>query len=170
MILKPSQIKTNSITPIQISKCTRVLDCQTHQNVYLVENEDGNFDDDGQVIEYTVTYSSNMGFQCTCKAGQEGFAHCKNGYCKHVAWAVAHAKEEKAQETAHLARCAAIALAHSCGMEICSTPDCLQLATTTTGKCVAHNGVVTDPGMLAFCEARAKGEDINFGRPAWMMR
>ena len=169
-MVKPSQVITDSITPAQISKCAKVLDCQTHQNVYFVENEAGNFDDDGHMIEYKVTYSKEKGFQCTCKAGQEGFIHCKNGYCKHVAWAVATAKEEKARETARLAKATAIVLTRSCGMEICDTPDCLQLASTITGKCVAHNGVVTDPGMLAFCKARKRGEDLNLGRPAWMMR
>lgn len=89
MILRPSQISTNDITSEQIGKCYKCFDCQTKENFYRVENEAGNFDDQGKPIEYTVRYSHSKGFTCTCKAGQNG------RLCKHVRWSLAAAKEER---------------------------------------------------------------------------
>jgi hypothetical protein len=93
MIL-PSQVKINSITAYQIGLCAKVFDCQTGKNFYQVENEAGNTDADGNIIEYKVTYSSEKSFQCSCEAGKWGFTRTKLGYCKHIAWAVAAANEE----------------------------------------------------------------------------
>jgi hypothetical protein len=164
-MVKPSFVKQfiNEVTPDQIGACSKILDCQTHTNFYLVQSES-----DDQV-EYKVTYDHKMGFQCSCEAGKRGFAHCKYGFCKHIKWSVAHAAEERAKETARLARATAIALAHSCAMEICSTDDCIQLA-GPSGKCMGHTGTLTDKGMQAWMADRADGKDINLGRPAWIMK
>jgi hypothetical protein len=160
-MVKPSQVNTDSITPEQIGKCTKVLDCQTHQNFYLVENESGNIDDEGHLIEYKVTYSSKMGFQCTCKAGQEGLVYCKNGYCKHVAWAVAAAKEEKAQGMKRIEAIGAVAFANSIDQTICKHPSCLQVANPTTGTCNTH---MPKSALDKQVEGVAKS-----GMPAWMI-
>lgn len=164
-MVRPSFVKQfiSEVTPDQIGACTKILDCQTHTNFYLVQSES-----DDQV-EYKVTYSSK-GFQCSCPSGQHGFSNTKHGFCKHVKWSVADAEEEKARETARLERIAAEKHAKSMGKSLCSTLDCLQLASTTFGQCATHNGKVTDPGMLAWMQARREGKDINHGAPAWMMR
>lgn len=91
-MVKPSFVKQfiSEVTPAQIGACTKILDCQTHTNFYFVQSER----DD--LVEYKVVYSHSKGFQCSCEAGQRGFANCKHGFCKHVKWAVACAEEEKA--------------------------------------------------------------------------
>ena len=83
-----------NVTPAQIGKCTKVYDCQLKQNVYLVENSKGETDNEGNIIEYKVTYDKEHGFRCNCEAGKRGFAHCKQGYCWHVRASVACAIEE----------------------------------------------------------------------------
>lgn len=75
------------VTADQIARCSKAYDCQTKQNYYLVENESGKFGEDGELILYKVTYNARH-FQCTCLAGQHGFAHCRE-YCKHIYWALA---------------------------------------------------------------------------------
>jgi hypothetical protein len=84
------------VTPEQIGKCHAIIDCSDGSKFYMVESEDGKVDDEGNIVEYKVTYSKEYGFQCTCKSGQHGFANCKNpsGVCKHARWSVACAIEE----------------------------------------------------------------------------
>lgn len=159
------------ITPDMLGLATKVYDFQLKANIYLVESTSGATDEDGNPEEYRVSYTPGRGFSCTCKSGQYAFANVRHasGVCTHCRIACAAAAEERAKETARLARATAIALAHSCGMEICSTDDCLQLA-GPSGKCVGHTGTITDKGMQAWMADRATGRDINLGRPAWMMR
>ncbi len=82
----------NQVTFEQINKCHRIIDDKTGKAFYMVESEHDS------LVEYTVRYNEETHkFTCTCKAGQDGFAHCRNasGYCKHVRWAVAAAAEDK---------------------------------------------------------------------------
>lgn len=95
------RIKSNiaDVTSEQIGKCHKIVDCQTMEDFYLVENEAGEFNEDGELIEYKVQYSSNHGFTCTCKAGLVGFSKITahpSGVCKHVRWSVACWLEEEA--------------------------------------------------------------------------
>jgi hypothetical protein len=88
-----------AVTEEQIDRCTRIYDLNNNVPFYLVRSES----DD--LTEYKVTWSKELGFQCTCAAGQEGFCHCyKNGVCKHVVWSVAAAaqfhKDEVAEQSA----------------------------------------------------------------------
>lgn len=174
MLVTRKQVESHlqDITPDMLGLATKVYDYQLKANVYLVETTSGSTDEDGNLEEYRVSYTPGRGFSCTCKSGQHGFANVRHpsSVCIHCRIATAHAAEERAKETARLAKCTAIALAHSCGMEICSTDDCIQLASPVTGQCVGHNGKVTDAGMQAWMAARKRGEDINLGRPAWIMR
>ena len=70
---------------------------------YLVENSRGDLDEDGEVIEYRVSWTRKTKFTCSCYAGKEAFIHCKKGFCQHVLIAVAAAQEEK-QAMAELAQ------------------------------------------------------------------
>ncbi len=92
----------SDITAQQISKCTKVWDYQSCENFYLVENEAGDFDDDGQIIEYSVRYSKEHGYTCGCPSGKNGFWNVKHpsGVCKHCRWAVAAEIEEQTAITA----------------------------------------------------------------------
>lgn len=83
-----SQIDTMNVTPEQIGRCYKVFGTDG-KAFYQVESER-----DSQV-EYQVKWTREHGFTCTCEAGQRGFAQCKDGYCKHVRWSVACAKEER---------------------------------------------------------------------------
>lgn len=94
------RIKCNiqDVTSEQIGRCHKVWDHQTHEDFYLVENESGDFNEDGELIEYKVQYTSQYGFTCTCKAGQVGFSRITShpsGVCKHVRWSVACWLEEE---------------------------------------------------------------------------
>jgi len=91
-----ANIDFTQVTPEQIGKCHKAFELVDGKAVpfYLVENEAGTLDQDGEIIEYKVTYDTKHGFRCTCKAGQHGFANCKNSACKHVGWAVAASREE----------------------------------------------------------------------------
>jgi len=84
------------VTPEQIGRCYAVVG-PDGKKFYQVENSQGEFDAEGQLIEYKVTYSKELGFQCTCKSGQYGFANVKHpsGVCWHVRASVAAAIEEK---------------------------------------------------------------------------
>jgi hypothetical protein len=64
---------------------------------YLVENSQGECDEDGEVIEYRVTYDAK-GFHCTCKSGKEAFANVtnKSGVCVHCRISIAAEAELKA--------------------------------------------------------------------------
>lgn len=88
-----STIDTTTVTSEQIGKAHKVYG-PDNKPFYMVENSEGELDQEGLLIEYKVTYSPEYGYQCRCKAGQEGFVHCQN-YCWHVRAAVAAAKEER---------------------------------------------------------------------------
>jgi hypothetical protein len=83
------------ITSEQVGKCHKLI--IDGQIVYAVENERGDRDMDGEIIEYVVRYSPERGYSCTCAAGAEGFAHVDHasGVCKCVRWTVAAALEER---------------------------------------------------------------------------
>lgn len=84
-----ASIDTSTITDEQIGKCHKVFG-PDNIPFYQVENSDGKLDDNGDLIEYKVTWGKDRGFSCTCKAGQFGTL------CWHIKAAVACAREEKA--------------------------------------------------------------------------
>jgi hypothetical protein len=86
-MIKASTISTETVTGEQIGKCHKVYEGSTP--VWLVESESD------ETVEYRVKHSTEHGFTCTCKAGQNGFSNCKAGYCKHVLWALAASREER---------------------------------------------------------------------------
>lgn len=86
-MINPSQVNFSNVTTDQIARAYKVL--HADGNYYMVESEQD------PTTEYVVKYTSKKGFTCTCKAGQNGFAHCKSGYCKHITWAMAAANEER---------------------------------------------------------------------------
>jgi len=85
------------ITAEQVGKCHLVFDCQTGKNFYMVENEAGEVDDNGEIIEYPVRYSAEDGFTCGCKSGQHKFWNVvhPSGVCKHCRWSIAASIEER---------------------------------------------------------------------------
>lgn len=99
----------NDVTPEQIGRCYKVFG-PDNKAFYQVESENDS------TVEYKVTFTKQYGFQCTCPAGQEGFAHCKHGFCKHIKWAVACAQEERAAlaqlATAKTAQCDTVGCTH----------------------------------------------------------
>src|SRR5256885_11617457 len=82
------------VTPERVEKCSKVYDYQLKQNVYFVENSKGDCDEHG-IIEYKVTYTQGIGFQCNCKAGQYGFHNCRGQYCWHVRASIASSIEDR---------------------------------------------------------------------------
>lgn len=86
-MIKASTISTETVTGEQIGKCHKVYEGSTP--VWLVESESD------ETVEYRVKHSTEHGFTCTCKAGQEAFSKCRAGYCKHVLWALAASREER---------------------------------------------------------------------------
>ncbi len=90
-MLKASQINLTNVTGEMIGHCSKWT--EGGKSFWLVENEAMKLDPETfEVIEYKVTHDEK-GFHCTCWAGLDGWAHCKNGYCKHLAWALAAEKE-----------------------------------------------------------------------------
>jgi hypothetical protein len=141
------QVESNlgQVSSFQIGRCTKVYDFQLKANIYMVLSER----DD--LTEYRVTYDKKHHcFCCTCPSGENGFSNVKHpsGVCKHVRWACAASAEEKA------ALAALSAKQDTCSH--CHLP--------------ASDGILKDTGMLAWMAARAAGQDINLGRPSWMMR
>jgi hypothetical protein len=89
MIITVEMISTEHVTPEQIGNCTKCFDGSTPFYMVLSETQD--------LVEYKVRWNGKArGFSCTCPAGQNGFARCRQGVCKHCVWAVAAAREEKA--------------------------------------------------------------------------
>lgn len=86
-MIKASEIDITTVTSAQIGHCHKVFDA-SGQAFYQVESEQDN------LVEYTVRFSIERGFTCSCPAGAEGFAHCTT-VCKHVRWSLAAAKEER---------------------------------------------------------------------------
>ena len=84
------------VTFDQIGKCHKLI--KDGQEYYAVENERGDRDMDGEIMQYAVKYSAERGYSCTCAAGAAGFAtvHHASGVCKHVRWTVACQLEERA--------------------------------------------------------------------------
>jgi hypothetical protein len=91
-----TKIDTNTVTREQIDRCTRIIDPHTMEAFYLVLSETQD------LVEYKVQYARlpSKHYTCTCKAGLNGFANCKDGVCKHVKWAVAAADEYKTEQAA----------------------------------------------------------------------
>jgi len=94
------RIKSNiaDVTSEQIGKCHKIIDMTTGEDFYLVENSKGEVDNEGDIIEYKVQYSSGYGFTCTCPSGEHGFSNVRHasGCCWHVRAAVACFLEEEA--------------------------------------------------------------------------
>lgn len=84
------------ISAQEIGRCHKVYDFQIKQDVYLVENSRDLTDNEGNIIEYKVTYDKKHGFRCSCPCGQTGFSSVKHpsGTCKHVRASIAAAIEE----------------------------------------------------------------------------
>jgi len=90
MIITPAKVQSliHTVTSAQIGRCSKIID-NVNGNFFKVLSES----DD--LTEYDVRFNRKTGFTCTCKAGQEGFIHCKNGFCKHILWSVACEAEIK---------------------------------------------------------------------------
>ena len=87
----------DEITADQIGRCTKIYDYQAKEYFYLVENEAGEVDGNGEIIEYPVRYNAEDGFTCKCKSGIYKFHNVKNpsGVCKHVRWSIAASIEDR---------------------------------------------------------------------------
>src|SRR5438552_13711204 len=79
------------VTQEQLDRCHRIVNEQTGEVFYQVESESD------PTVEYEVHFIPGKGFTCTCPAGQEGFRSCSKGTCKHCRWAVAAARQYKAE-------------------------------------------------------------------------
>lgn len=116
------------VTSEQIGRCHASVDANG-VTYYMVENERGDMDESGEMVEYKVEYSKAHGFTCGCKAGQVGFIRCARGFCKHVLWALTCALEVKTAVAA-MEREAAIeklAAAHS---PMCEQYPCIEEGTS----------------------------------------
>lgn len=86
-MIKASSIDTTTVTPEQIGACYKVFVASIP--FYKVQSESDPFK------QYTVSWSREHGFSCTCKSGQVAFSNTRDGYCKHVRWSVAASREER---------------------------------------------------------------------------
>lgn len=104
-VLEYVKAHLEEISCAEIGRCHKAYDFQTKQDVYLVENSRDLTDNEGNIIEYKVTYDKEHGFRCSCPCGQTGFSGVKHlsGVCKHVRASVACAIEE-ATALAEIAR------------------------------------------------------------------
>jgi hypothetical protein len=97
MIITSAHVKAHisDVTFEHIGRCHKAI--ADGIAYYMVESESGEFDADGELVEYKVSYSKQHGFSCGCPSGKRGFANVKHasGVCKHCRWAVACAIEEK---------------------------------------------------------------------------
>jgi hypothetical protein len=95
-----TNIDTTGVTAEQIDRCTRVVDPHTMEAFYLVLSESQD------LVEYKVTYVRlpSKHYTCTCPAGLNGFANCRDGVCKHIKWALKAAEEFKAELAARAAK------------------------------------------------------------------
>ena len=91
MAITAKTIATIQATSEQLARCHRVYDYAKHEYFYQVESESD------PTVEYEVHFIPGKGFTCTCPAGQEGFRSCSKGTCKHCRWAVAAARQYKAE-------------------------------------------------------------------------
>lgn len=93
-VLEYVKAHLDEISAQEIGRCHKVFGPQ--DSFYLVENEAGEVDEYGDLIEYPVTYSKEHGFMCGCRSGRFGFANVKHpsGVCKHVRWSIAASIEE----------------------------------------------------------------------------
>lgn len=96
MIITASHVAKHlqGVTDSMIGKCHKAFNGKV--GYWLVENSQGELDQDGEVIEYKVTYDEK-GFHCTCKSGKSGFANVTNasGVCQHVRSSMAAEAEMK---------------------------------------------------------------------------
>ena len=93
------RVKNNisDVTPEQMDKATHIWG--QDEEYYLVANSKGEFDEEGNIIEYKVQYSHEHGFVCGCPSGLHGFSNVKHpsGCCWHVRAAVAAFLREEAE-------------------------------------------------------------------------
>ena len=90
-MIHPNEVVTTAVTGEEIGRCYKAFEIVNGKATafYMVESSDD------PLVEYKVKWDKFHGFTCTCKAGEYGFAHCKDGICKHVKWSVACAREER---------------------------------------------------------------------------
>ena len=82
-----SEIDTSTVTSQQIGACYKVFVASIP--FYKVQSESDPFK------QYTISWSREHGFTCTCPSGQHGFSNCKDGVCKHCKWALACERETR---------------------------------------------------------------------------
>jgi hypothetical protein len=87
-MIKASEIDTTNVTPEQIGMVWKYF--VGSLPFYKCYSESDPFK------QYIISWSREHGFSCTCKAGLNGFANCKDGCCKHVKWALACERETRA--------------------------------------------------------------------------
>lgn len=92
------------VSPEYIGKAHKII--AATGDFWIVENEAGDYNEHGELIEYKVDLVHHT---CTCKAGKLNFTRCRNGYCKHLVWATA-AELEETQAMAEQAIAAATAI------------------------------------------------------------
>jgi hypothetical protein len=85
----------SEVTHDQIGRCHRLIG--ESGDYYAVENERGDVDPDGEIIQYCVRYNGKTGWSCTCPSGAAGFwnVHHPSGVCKHCRWVAAAVIEER---------------------------------------------------------------------------
>jgi hypothetical protein len=83
----------SDVTNEQIGLCAKYFDA-SGKSFYQVTSESDQFDENGDIAAYKVTYDEN-GFHCTCPSGQRAFSNVKHpsGVCKHVRFAMACEQE-----------------------------------------------------------------------------
>lgn len=81
----------NKVTAEQVARCERTSDETTGEVFYRVRSESTS-------AVYDVRFTKGFGFSCTCPAGEEGFAKCSHGTCKHVRWAFVAGQQHKKAE------------------------------------------------------------------------
>jgi len=88
-----TKIDISNVTAEQIDRCSRIIDPRTMEAFYLVLSETQD------LVEYKVQYMRlpSKHYTCSCPAGLNGFANCRDGVCKHVRWALAAAEQFKTE-------------------------------------------------------------------------
>jgi hypothetical protein len=85
------------VTAEQVGKVHEIIG-PDGKTIYAAENERGDCDPEGSIMEYCVRYSEERGFSCTCPSGNIAFANVTHlsGVCKHCRWTVAFMIEKRA--------------------------------------------------------------------------
>src|SRR6266516_3181852 len=95
---------TTTITPEQLDKTHRIE--HNGEIFYLVENSRGDVDDEGNVIEYRVSYDkAHKCLTCTCPAGnppsdEHGYLKYSPRTCWHLRVVIAHVQSLRQENKA----------------------------------------------------------------------